>query len=205
MHRLAATPGGWTPTQNDGAEGVIFVDQTPAPLVFLTSADTDIQCLDRALPDLPESFPALRVTNLLQLQQQLTIDTYADDVLQHARLIIVRLLGGRAYWPYGLEVLRTVADSGADLIVLPGDDRPDLELMSHSTVPLQVANQLWRYLTEGGPENVGNGLMAVCDRILGTHFNPPPPAAVPKIGLYTPIPSPEDKPHASLLPPPSSP
>ena len=73
MHRISATPGGWNP----GAEGVIFLEQTPAPLVFLTAADTDIQTLAAAVPKLPSEFPALRVANLLQLQQQLSIDTRA--------------------------------------------------------------------------------------------------------------------------------
>ncbi|MBW4460371.1 MAG: cobaltochelatase subunit CobN [Nodosilinea sp. WJT8-NPBG4] len=179
MHRLAATPGGWTPD----TEGVIFVEQTPAPLVFLTAADTEIQSLTRA--SFPVDFPALRVANLLQLQQQLAIDTYADDVLRHAQVIVVRLLGGRAYWPYGLEVVRDVAtETGAALIVLPGDDRPAPDLISHSTVPLTVANQLWRYLNEGGVENMANGLMWVCDRLLHTAYHPPEPQEIPKVGVY---------------------
>ncbi|NET39387.1 MAG: cobaltochelatase subunit CobN, partial [Cyanothece sp. SIO1E1] len=133
MHRLAATPGGWTPE----ADGVIFVEQTPAPLVVLTAADTDIQTLAKAIPQLPARFPALRVTNLLQLQQQLTIDTYAETVLASAQVIVLRLLGGRAYWSYGLEVTKELVQrSGAALIVLPGDDRPDPDLISHSTTPL---------------------------------------------------------------------
>ncbi|MBD1917398.1 MULTISPECIES: cobaltochelatase subunit CobN [Cyanophyceae] len=179
MHRLAATPGGWTPD----TEGVIFVEQTPAPLVLLTAADTEIQSLTRA--SFPANFPALRVANLLQLQQQLAIDTYADDVLRHAQIIVVRLLGGRAYWPYGLEVVRDVAtETGAALIVLPGDDRPAPDLISYSTVPLTVANQLWRYLNEGGVENMANGLMWVCDRILHTAYCPPTPQPIPKVGVY---------------------
>ncbi|MBD2108136.1 cobaltochelatase subunit CobN [Nodosilinea sp. FACHB-13] len=179
MHRLAATPGGWTPD----TEGVIFVEQTPAPLVFLTAADTEIQSLTRA--SFPADFPALRVANLLQLQQQLAIDTYTDDVLRHAQIIVVRLLGGRAYWPYGLEVVREVAaETGAALIVLPGDDRPAPDLISHSTVPLTVANQLWRYLNEGGVENIANGLMEVCDRILHTTYHPLAPQPIPKVGVY---------------------
>jgi cobaltochelatase CobN len=191
MHRLAATPGGWTPD----TEGVIFVDQTPAPLVFLTAADTDIQSLAQAV--FPETFPALRVANLLQLQQQLAIDTYADTVLSHAQIIVVRLLGGRAYWPYGLEVVRQVAaDTGAFLVVLPGDDRPAPDLISHSTVPLTVANQLWRYLNEGGVENMSHGWLWLCDRLLGTTYQPPAPQAIPNVGVYgpgvalTPSPSP---------------
>lgn len=102
MHRIAATPGGWNPQ----AEGVIFIEQTPAPIVFLTAADTDIQTLAASISKLPIGFPAIRVVNLMQLQQQLTIDTYAENVLASAQIIIVRLLGGRSYWSYGLEVVR---------------------------------------------------------------------------------------------------
>ena len=181
MHRLATSPGGWNPS----TEGVIFVDQTPAPLVFLTAADTEIQTLAAVIPQLPPSFPAIRVTNLLQLQQQLSIDTYAETVLTHAQVIIVRLLGGRAYWSYGLEVLKdTAATTTAQLIVLPGDDRPDPDLISHSTVPLAIANQIWRYLIEGGVDNLNHGLAYLCDRLLNTQYNPPPPQPIPHIGIY---------------------
>ncbi|MGF1521609.1 MAG: cobaltochelatase subunit CobN [Leptolyngbyaceae cyanobacterium] len=181
MHRLATTPGGWTPD----TDGVIFVEQTPAPIIFMTMADTDIQCLARVVNHWSESMPAVRVVNLLQLQQQLAIDTYADAVLSQAQIIILRLLGGRAYWSYGLEVTKAVVEaSGTALVVLPGDDRPDPDLMSHSTVPLAVANRLWRYLTEGGVANLRHGLMDVCDRCLRTQFHPPAPQPVPRVGIY---------------------
>jgi cobaltochelatase CobN len=181
MHRLAATPGGWNP-QN---EGVIFVEQTPAPLVFLTAADTDIQTLAAAVTQLPAQFPALRVVNLLQLQQQLTIDTYAETVLSSAQVIILRLLGGRSYWSYGLEVIQeTVKQTSAALIVLPGDDRPDPDLISHSTVSLSTVNQVWRYLTEGGRENFANALKFVADTCLGCAYHPLPPQEVPRVGIY---------------------
>ena len=113
MHRISATPGGWNPQ----AEGVIFLEQTPAPIVLLTAADTDIQTIAAAVSKLPVGFPALRVANLLQLQQQLTIDTYAEEVLEKAEVIILRLLGGSAYWSYGLEVVReTVQKTGAETL-----------------------------------------------------------------------------------------
>ncbi|MBD2742497.1 cobaltochelatase subunit CobN [Coleofasciculus sp. FACHB-1120] len=181
MHRLAATPGGWNPD----AEGVIFIEQTPAPIVLLTAADTDIQTLAAAVSKLPEGFPALRVVNLLQLQQQLSIDTYAEEVLEQAQVIILRLLGGRSYWSYGLEVVReTVQRTGAALIVMPGDDRPDPDLISHSTVSLSVVNQLWRYLIEGGGENFANALKFIADICLEGSYNPLPPQEVPRVGLY---------------------
>jgi cobaltochelatase CobN len=182
MHRLAATPGGWTPD----SDGVIFIEQSPAPIVVLTAADTDLQCLAQVMA-LPGELPPVRGVNLLQLQQQLTIDTYAEAVLAHAGIILVRLLGGRAYWSYGLEVVRAVvAETGAALVVLPGDDRPDPQLISLSTVALTVANTVWRYWTEGGPDNLRHGLMALCDRVLDTAFQPPPPQPVPRVGRYQP-------------------
>ncbi|NEQ46197.1 MAG: cobaltochelatase subunit CobN [Leptolyngbya sp. SIOISBB] len=183
MHRLAATPGGWSPD----VDGVIFVEQSPAPIVVLTAADTDIQCLSGVIDQWPPAAPAIRVVNLLQLQQQLAIDAYADSVLSQAQIIVVRLLGGRAYWSYGLEVTKAIAaENETALIVLPGDDRPDPDLISHSTVPLTVAHKLWRYLNEGGVDNWRHGLMSVCDRYLQTTFQPPEPTAIPNIGLYTP-------------------
>lgn len=182
MHRIAATPGGWNPQ----IEGVVFIEQTPAPIVFLTAADTDIQTLAASTSQLPTGFPALRVVNLLQLQQQLTIDTYAESVLASAQIIILRLLGGRSYWSYGLEVvLETVQQTGASLIVLPGDDRPDLDLVSHSTVSLTAVNHLWGYFTEGGVENFVNALQFVADICLGKNYHPPSPKQIPRVGLYS--------------------
>ncbi len=181
MHRLAAIPGGWSP----GQAGVIFVEQTPAPLVLVTAADTDIQVLAQALPQLPSQFPALRVVNLLQLQQQLTIDTYAEDVLESAQVIVLRLLGGRAYWSYGLEVVKaTVERTGAALLVLPGDDRPDPDLISHSTLPLTVVHQFWQYLNEGGVDNTCNALKYLANVCLGHNYGLTPPQAVPRLGEY---------------------
>ena len=45
MHRIASTPGTWN-TQQDG---VILVEQSQAPIIFLTAADTDIQSLANCL------------------------------------------------------------------------------------------------------------------------------------------------------------
>ncbi|MBE9117294.1 cobaltochelatase subunit CobN [Lusitaniella coriacea LEGE 07157] len=182
MHRIAAMPGGWNP----GSEGVIFVEQTPAPIVILTAADTDIQTLASAVTKLPQPFPGIRVVNLLQLQQQLSIDTYAETVLAQAKVIILRLLGGRSYWSYGLEVVKEVVEeTGAALFILPGDDRPDPDLVSHSTVPLVKVNQLWRYFIEGGVENFANALQFATDVGLETNYHPASPQAVPRVGFYS--------------------
>ncbi|MEG4345761.1 cobaltochelatase subunit CobN [Microcoleus sp. A003_D6] len=181
MHKIAATPGGWNPQ----AEGVIFIQQTPAPIVFISAADTDIQTLAAASSKLPAEFPKIRAVNLLQLQQQLTIDTYAEEILERAEVIIIRLLGGRSYWSYGLEILRdTVQKTNASLIVMPGEDSPDPDLISHSNVSLSAVNQLWRYFTEGGVQNFVSALKFAADTCLKTAYNPPLPQTVSRVGIY---------------------
>ncbi|MBF2006636.1 MAG: cobaltochelatase subunit CobN [Chlorogloeopsis fritschii C42_A2020_084] len=181
MHRISAISGGWSPQ----SEGVKYLEQTPAPIVFLTAADTDIQTLAAAVPKLPTNFPALRVANLLSLQHQIDIDTYAEQVLELAQVIILRLLGGRSYWAYGLEVVREIVlRHGTTLIVIPGDDALDPDLVSHSTLPLTTVNKIWRYFIEGGVENIVNALKFIADTCQLSSFNPPPPQTVPRVGLY---------------------
>jgi cobaltochelatase CobN len=162
MHRIASTPGGWTPN----TDGVIFIEQNPASLVIITAADTEIQTLAATIPYLPSDFPPFRVVNLLQLQQQLSIDDYGDRILSQADVIILRLLGGRSYWSYGLEVVKEIVEeTEAKLWVLPGDNQPDPTLMSHSNVSLSLVNQLWLYFIEGGVENFVNGLLFISNLV----------------------------------------
>jgi cobaltochelatase CobN len=180
MHRISTTSVGW-----NQSEGVIFVEQTPAPLVLITSADTDIQTLAAAVSQLPPNFPAFRVANLLQLQQQITIDAYSEQVLESAQVIILRLLGGRAYWSYGLEVVQEIVQrNSTTLIVMPGDDALDPDLMSQSTISISIVNQVWHYFSEGGVENFVNALKFITDTCLSTNFHPEPPRTVPRVGLY---------------------
>ncbi|MGL5835206.1 MAG: cobaltochelatase subunit CobN, partial [Waterburya sp.] len=181
MHKIAALPGGWNPN----TEGVIFVEQSPAPIVFLTYADTDIQTLAAAQTLLDDGFPNLRVANLLNLQQQLSIDDYLENVVSQAKIVILRLLGGSAYWSYGFERIKEVAqDKHIALFILPGDNAPDLDLINHSTVSLTVVNQLWRYLIAGGTENYLNALQYISDVCLQTNYCPNVPKSVPELGKY---------------------
>ncbi|MGB5711593.1 MAG: cobaltochelatase subunit CobN, partial [Waterburya sp.] len=181
MHKIAALPGGWNPN----TEGVIFVEQSPAPIIFLTYADTDIQTIATAQSCLGEDFPEIRVVNLLNLQQQLSIDVYVETVISKAQIIVLRMLGGSTYWSYGFERIKEVVQlSNISLFVIPGDNAPDLDLISHSTVSLAAVNQLWQYLLEGGRENYANGLRFISDTCLRTKYNPASPKSVPELGKY---------------------
>jgi cobaltochelatase CobN len=181
MHRIATGS-----TAGSGAdESLVFIRQGPAPIVVITAADTDLQCLGAAVKSLGRDFPAVRAVNLLQLQPQIVIDDYAEAVVQSAQVVVLRLLGGRGYWPYGLEVLRDLAmRQQIALFVLPGDHRPDPDLTSHSTVPLTWVDQLWRYCASGGVENWQRALEFVAHRILDLGPLPPPPLQLSGCGLW---------------------
>ena len=181
MHRTAASKTEF----NLHSEDLIFLEQTTAKFIFLTSADTDIQTIAAAVSQLPPTFDEIRVANLLNLQHQISIDSYAEQVLESAQVIILRLLGGISYWSYGLEVVEEIVQrNGTNLIVIPGDDELDLNLISHSTLPLASVNQISRYFSQGGVDNFVNAFKFIADKCLNTSFNPLPPQEVPKFGLY---------------------
>jgi cobaltochelatase CobN len=179
MHRTATIS-----SESASIETTIFVEQTPAPIVIITSADTDLQALAQVWAQMPDGFPEVRALNILAVQQQVVIDTYAEEVLAQAKVIVVRLLGGVGYWSYGLEVVRELAKTnGIALILIPGDDQPDLSLLSRSTVPLDDVNQFWRYWIAGGSENLCQSLYFVAKRYLKIDCEYLPPAVVPKVGI----------------------
>ena len=72
--------------------------------------------------------PTLRLAPVMRLGHNFSVDLYMETVAR-ARLVIARLLGGSAYWPYGVErLVETCRDNGIPLALLPGDDKPDPEL-----------------------------------------------------------------------------
>jgi cobaltochelatase CobN len=179
MHRTATIS-----SESTSIENTIFVEQTPAPIVIITSADTDLQALAQVWAQMPAGFPEVRALNILAVQQQVVIDTYAEEVLAQAKVIVIRLLGGVGYWSYGLEVVRELAENnGIALILIPGDDQPDLSLLSRSTVPLDDVNQFWRYWIAGGTENLRQSLYFVAQRYLEIDCDYLPPTVVPKVGI----------------------
>jgi cobaltochelatase CobN len=179
MHRIA--------TQDSPEYDLSFepVEQTCAPIIILTAADTDIQTIASCLPDLPVDFPAIRVLNLLKLSREFAIDDYAERVINKAQVIILRILGGISYWAYGLEVIKEIAgNNGASLFVMPGDDQEDPHLISQSSFSPEIVKYLWQYFTEGGRDNLTNALKFVSDKCFASSFNPPKAQIIPKIGIY---------------------
>src|SRR5262245_30283899 len=97
MHLLATQMG-----VIDGAAEAIDLAQEPGDIVVLSAADSELAALARAWEAVERDRATLRLANLLQLQHNLSVDLYLEKTLQHARLIVLRLLGGAQYWAYGL-------------------------------------------------------------------------------------------------------
>ena len=176
MHLLANTSG-----LVDGAAEAVDLDQSPADVIFLSTADSEISAIARAHD--ADALP-LRLANLLQLQHHFSTDLYLEKTAAHAKLIVVRLLGGAAYWTYGLDQLQTLAHrQNIMLAVLPGDALPDPDLTARSTLAQHHCERLRQYLVMGGPQN-SKAFLAYCRHLLIGSPAPEPATALPKTGLY---------------------
>ncbi len=181
MHLLAAQPG----AIEDGADAV-DLGQSPGDIVLLSAADTELACFAQAQARLGAGAPTLRLANLMQLGHNLSVDRYADHVIGGARLVIVRLLGGESYWPYGVERLTEVCtERGIPVAWLPGDDKPDAGLAARGTLAPEAAEMLWRYCTQGGIDNAEHALRYAA-ALIGHDTAWRPPRPVPRAGLYWP-------------------
>ncbi|MBM3599194.1 MAG: cobaltochelatase subunit CobN [Alphaproteobacteria bacterium] len=184
MHLLEATQG----VIADGGEA-IDLGQTPGDLVVLSAADSEIACLAAAYRRVTERHPgapSLRLASLLQLSHNMSVDLHIDKVMRHARLVVVRLLGGRGYWPYGVERLAAAARAnGFEVAFLPGDDRPDAELMALSTIPGEACHRLWQYCVHGGVDNAA-WFLAYAAELIGQPLPWQEPTPLLRAGLYWP-------------------
>src|SRR3546814_2445115 len=141
MHLLQATAG----TVSDGTEAV-DLGQDPGDIVFLSAADTELSALSAAQATLGEGAPSLRLANLMQLGHHLSVDLYVERVIAGAQLVVVRLLGGASYWPYGVEQIHAACrEKGIPLAVLPGDEQPDPATAAYPALGEDAAFRPWRY------------------------------------------------------------
>ena len=181
MHLLAAQPGEIV----DGSEAV-DLGQTPGEIVFISAADTELACLSEARSDLGDTVPSLRLANLMSLSHNMSVDLYVDSVIRHARLVVVRCLGGTGYWSYGIErISETCRSRHIPLALLPGDDQPDATLDGLSTMDREARHRLWQYRIHGGEENDRSFLLFAA-ALTGrkTEWNPPRPLL--RAGVYWP-------------------
>ena len=180
MHLLAAAAG----SVDEGQEPV-DLGQSPADIVFISAADTELAALATARSEMTQP-PELRLASMMHLQHPMSVDLHIDACASKAKLVVARVLGGASYWKYGFEQYAArLADAGVPFAALPGDDKPDPDLRLFSTVSDQDYDALWAYLVEGGPKNAVN-FLSYCQYMIAQA--PAPQAAEPllRAGVYWP-------------------
>ncbi|PZW65919.1 cobaltochelatase CobN [Pseudomonas sp. URMO17WK12:I1] len=181
MHLLRTQPG-----QSLPADSIADLGQTPAELVVLCTGDSHLSLLAEVARHLPEDYPSLRLASPAQLSNNASVDFYVEQVLRHAKVILISVHGGVSYWRYGIQRLVELAGQGKTLILVPGDDSPDPELTGLGNVAAEDAERLWQYLRQGGVDNARQFFNCIADRYLGLDYGWQPPQALPRVGLYHP-------------------
>ena len=150
MHLLTTTS-----SSLDDLVEPVDLGQPPGDLAVLSLADSDLAGIAAAWAIERDALPSLRLAHLRDLRHPMSVDLWIDRVGRHAKVILVRLLGGLDWWRYGIEQLSVVArERGIALAVLPGEDRDDPRLAAASTLPPNELDTLLGFFREGGRENL---------------------------------------------------
>jgi cobaltochelatase CobN len=181
MHLLTTSSTGL-----DEIVEAVDLGQPPGDIAVLSFADSDLAGLAAAWEAERAALPSVRLAHLRDLRHPMSVDLWIDRVGAHAKVIVVRLLGGLDWWKYGIERLSTLSrERGIALAVLPGEDRDDVRLAAASTLPLPELETLLRFFREGGLENL-RALLRRLARHAGCDLDLREPAPVPRMAGYLP-------------------
>ncbi len=165
----------------------IDLAQRPADLIALSFTDSDLASLASAWKEGADALPSLRVAALRDLRHPMSVDLWIENTACKAKAIVVRVLGGYDWWPYGCDALAEIArQNGMALALLPGECRErDERLAALSTVSDADYDSLLGYFREGGPKHMAAALRHMA-RLAGRALPVETPAATPRAGLYAP-------------------
>jgi len=181
MHLLTTSSTGL-----DEIVEAVDLGQPPGEIAILSFADSDLAGLAAAWESERADLPSVRLAHLRDLRHPMSVDLWIDRVGAHAKVIMVRLLGGLDFWKYGVERLSALArEWGIALAVLPGEDRDDPRLAAASTLPPSELEALLRFFREGGRENL-RALLRRLARHAGHDVALREAAPVPRCAGYVP-------------------
>ncbi|WP_018179288.1 cobaltochelatase subunit CobN [Jongsikchunia kroppenstedtii] len=144
-------------------------DVTTGPIVLLSTSDTDLLTAQASGANYRLENPA-----------RLLLSEDLPALLDGAGVVVVRILGGRRAWEEGIDA---VIAAGLPTVFLSGEQVPDPELMSLSSVPGGIAAQAHNYLAQGGTENLKNLHAFLSDTVLLTGESFDEPTMTPQWGI----------------------
>ncbi|MBP2562973.1 cobaltochelatase CobN [Neorhizobium galegae] len=180
MHILATTS-----SSLDDLIEPVDLDQSPADVVVLSFSGSDLNGISAAWsPDLP----SLQLTSLSDLRHPMSVDLWIEKTAAHAKIILVRILGGYDRWSYGVEELSRLARSRKiALALLPGEcSIRDERLTAASTISENQLAGILACFREGGPDNMRLLARLLTTLAEGRAESLPQAAPMPKAGYYKP-------------------
>jgi cobaltochelatase CobN len=149
-----------------------------ARIVLLSTSDTDLLSARSSGADFVLANPS-----------RLDVADDLPGLLADTDLVVLRILGSVRSWQDGVDAL---LGSGLPVVVLGGEQTPDAELMSHSTVPVGTAAEAHQYLAQGGAANLTNLHGFLSDTVLMTGEAFEPPQTLPEWGRLERPPTADD-------------
>lgn len=183
MHILATTS-----SSLDDLIEPVDLNQPRSDVVMLSFSASDLAGLEQAWRQAEEASTTLSCANLSELRHPMSVDLWIEKTAEHARVILIRILGGAERWRYGVDRLSILARRrGIRLLLLPGEcSERDEKLGAASSVGQDILVSALSFFREGGQENMRRlaaGLAALARDGVWPEIMAEP---LPKVGFYRP-------------------
>ncbi len=148
MHWVGSQAGGL-----DAERDLVLSEQTPGEIVFLSAADTDLTAAASWVGNFANR---LRLSHAGPLRQPVAADHFVRQVAAGSKLVVARLLGGRAYFPHLLQAFADLRDcvQRPRMLFVSATEAEDAELASLCDFTPEVQQTLHALLQTGGTENL---------------------------------------------------
>ncbi|VXB61939.1 cobaltochelatase subunit CobN [Nocardioides sp. AX2bis] len=156
----------------------------PARIALLSTSDTDLRSARASRTDWVWANPSRPGHQSMAA------------TIEGCDLVVGRILGSPDDLCSGFARIRA---TGMPMVVLGGEQQPDAALMELSSVPMGVAAQAHRYLSEGGPANLAQLHAFLSDTVLLTGEGFEPPVEVPLWGMPARPAAATDLPRVGIL------
>lgn len=183
MHILATTS-----SSLDDLIEPVDLNQPKADVVVLSFSASDLGGLERGWRRVSDGGVSLASANLSELRHPMSVDLWIEKTADHARLVLIRILGGADRWRYGVDELSRMARRrGIKLVLLPGEcSERDETLEAASTVPPPTLSAILSFFREGGAVNMDRLATGLAELARGGDWPDIKPEPLPKAGFYRP-------------------
>jgi cobaltochelatase CobN len=183
MHILATTS-----SSLDDLIEPVDLDQGQVDVVVMSFSASDLGGLERGWQRSTDGSVSFVSANLFELRHPMSVDLWIEKTAEHAKLILIRILGGADRWRYGVDELSRMARRrGIKLVLLPGEcSERDEKLEAASTVDLPTQSKILSFFRQGGPENMGRVAKGLAAFARGDAWPDIEAEPLPKSGFYRP-------------------